>query len=885
MIYRYLTFILTLLMYGNHLFGQCPPTGFPAPGNTCVQAPILCGTLDGYCATINNNNVVQQYPSCPGWTLNNDEWFGFIASSTTITIKITPSNCSGGNPGQEGLQAAVYQTCVASPIARQCQCSTDPFMLTANNYVIGQLYYFVIDGCQGDVCDYEIAVTEGSMGTPPPGDPDPISGTTDVCKGGTNQYTIPPVSNATFYTWKLDPPIGTISFNQNIASITWKDTMVNTATLCVYASNLCFSSPNPACLTINLKNGPTLDLGPDIVNCSDTAVVLHAGAGYVAYLWQDSSTLSTLAVTAPGNYWVEVTDSCGITQRDTVHYTVSLLTDTQFPDVSICIGDSTSFSAPGFSSYQWMPANGLSCTDCPSVNAGPTVTTEYILLASDSLGCILNDTFKVVVLPLPTKSLEIEFCPGASVQVGGLTYTQPGTVIDTIASTGVGCDTVATYLLKWLPLPTKSLEIEFCPGTSVQVGGLTYTQPGTVVDTIASTGIGCDTIATYLLKWLPVPTKSIDIEFCPGTSVSLNGVNYTQPTTVLDTIPTNSVGCDTVVTYHLKYISLPQPSTVDIQCPAGKTVVIPAGATQTVVSYNTPTGSTDCPCGGASIQRTQGLASGANFPVGVTKVCYTASDSCGNTNSCCFNITVENEPDADACDVKNTACIKFELLDIFQNPAKQKTYRMRVTNTCTNKLVYVAYQLPNGVVADKPLNGATYSAPSGRAYEVRNPNYTPTYSIRFKSVGDGIANGQSDIFEYTLPPQADPTFIHAVARLEPQIYYETHLNVFYCPIQQTQSKTGDAATEDREISVQKTVRIYPNPASDLLFVDLSAWERETIHLKVTDALGRTLQDQQIEASADPLDLRLPKSWAQGVYQLEIIPSVGKSQTLRFVIER
>lgn len=29
--------------------GQCPPPGFPTPGNTCVLAPLLCESLDGYC--------------------------------------------------------------------------------------------------------------------------------------------------------------------------------------------------------------------------------------------------------------------------------------------------------------------------------------------------------------------------------------------------------------------------------------------------------------------------------------------------------------------------------------------------------------------------------------------------------------------------------------------------------------------------------------------------------------------------------------------------------------------------------------------------------------------------------------------------------------------
>ncbi|HNG90775.1 MAG TPA: hypothetical protein PK858_11240, partial [Saprospiraceae bacterium] len=34
----------------------------------------------------------------------------------------------------------------------------------------------------------------------------------------------------------------------------------------------------------------TLDLGPDIISCKDTTVLLDAGPGYASYLWQDSST-------------------------------------------------------------------------------------------------------------------------------------------------------------------------------------------------------------------------------------------------------------------------------------------------------------------------------------------------------------------------------------------------------------------------------------------------------------------------------------------------------------------------------------------------------------------------------------------------------------------
>ncbi len=48
--------------------------------------------------------------------------------------------------------------------------------------------------------------------------------------------------------------------------------------------------------------------------------------------------------------------------------------------------------------YDWAPAAGLSCTDCPNPVATPDTTTTYILNAVDSYGCSTTDTVTVTVL-------------------------------------------------------------------------------------------------------------------------------------------------------------------------------------------------------------------------------------------------------------------------------------------------------------------------------------------------------------------------------------------------------------------------------------------------------------------------------------------------------
>ena len=65
-----------------------------------------------------------------------------------------------------------------------------------------------------------------------------------------------------------------------------------------------------------------------------------------------------------------------------------------------------------------------------------------------------------------------------------------------------------------------------------------------------------------------------------------------------------------------------------------------AGATTAVVTYTMPTATTTCAAGGATVTRTSGGASGTAFPVGSSQVCFSATDACGNTQTCCITITV-----------------------------------------------------------------------------------------------------------------------------------------------------------------------------------------------------------------------------------------------------
>jgi len=241
------------------------------------------------------------------------------------------------------------------------------------------------------------------------------------------------------------------------------------------------------------------------------------------------------------------------------------------------------------------------------------------------------------------------------------------------------------------------------------------------------------------------------------------------------------------------------------------------------------------------------------------------------------------------CDTKTNGCIKYELLSITADVQQQRTYTIRVTNTCASKLIYTAIQLPDGFSAVNPANNSIYTSSDGRKYDVRNPNYSPFYSIRFKSTSDSISNGQSDVFSYTLPEQANPTFINITSRLVTQNFYAAHLNTFNCPIGVTPS-SNRSAEEDLTIpnfsgSNLDGIQLFPNPTNGELFADLSRWQGQDLSIQILDSRGIRAQSVTMNASSEAQPIPLASQLPSGLYFLEIRTENGERAVGRFVLER
>lgn len=77
----------------------------------------------------------------------------------------------------------------------------------------------------------------------------------------------------------------------------------------------------------------TIDLGQDRTLCSGETLLLDATTAGANYQWQDGSTNPTYLVTQPGDYWVEVDNSCGVT-RDSISLAPQAILD--IPDDTLC---------------------------------------------------------------------------------------------------------------------------------------------------------------------------------------------------------------------------------------------------------------------------------------------------------------------------------------------------------------------------------------------------------------------------------------------------------------------------------------------------------------------------------------------------------------------
>ncbi len=227
-----------------------------------------------------------------------------------------------------------------------------------------------------------------------------LSPDTSICDGGTAQLRAVG-SDDLFWNWSPARGLSCTDCANPVARPSVKTTYT------VMATNR-FGCVTSHQVTVTPGVSPNIDAGADVLICSGSDVPLTA-SGADTYQWTPATGLSCAdcadPVASPSQtttYHVVGSNASGCTSFAEVTVEVAERPKLEVdPVVKLCQGEEVALVASGGGSFHWSPAEGLSCTDCPTPVASPSSTTKYYLSVDGSPGCPDVDSVLVQVDPAP----------------------------------------------------------------------------------------------------------------------------------------------------------------------------------------------------------------------------------------------------------------------------------------------------------------------------------------------------------------------------------------------------------------------------------------------------------------------------------------------------
>jgi gliding motility-associated-like protein len=480
-------------------------------------------------------------------------------------------------------------------------------------------------------------------------------------------------------------------------------------------------------INITIQNGsPSVNLGPDRTICPGTPTVLNAGSSAgQTYLWSTGVTTSTISVSTPSIYWVDVTNSCG-TVRDSIRILNGMPSFSLGPDRYVCAPSTVSLSAAGAgTSFVWSTGSTAS-----SIVA--SATGIYWVDVTNSCGTLRDSVFVSVMAAVPVVNLGPDQVQCASFSTilnagnPGSTYLwSPGGQTSqsiTVTTGGIYSVTVTNgcgvaqdnILITTQPMTSLGPDINICQGTTTMLDagnpGASYawTPGGQTTQTIqVSTGgtygvtvtNACgsisDDIVVTILTAAPIVNLGPDQRACAPVSILLDasnpGTTYSWSTgATSQTINVNSTGTYSVRVNNSCGVD---EDTISIIVDAG----IPAvnlGADQ---SFCNPVFYIlDAGAGAATYSWNTGASSPTIFVTSAGNYSVTATNSCGNASD---NVTITAANPAIIALKDTGGCINPILLDAgnpgesyFWSPGGQTTqtimasvtgqYAVTISNAC-----------------------------------------------------------------------------------------------------------------------------------------------------------------------------------------------------------
>jgi len=171
-------------------------------------------------------------------------------------------------------------------------------------------------------------------------------------------------------------------------------------------------------------------------------------------------------------------------------------------------------------------------------------------------GCDSVFVAEVIVFPVERDTVQLTACENTlPMPWRGLSLNTTGFYADTLISVN-GCDSIFNVDFEVIPLNRDTLELTVCENDlPVTWHGVVFTSADTVIQNLASTTTGCDTVRVLQLQTLPINRDTLSLTICDGQlPYNWQGIVFTSADTVIQNINSVTTGCDTIRVLQLQTV-------------------------------------------------------------------------------------------------------------------------------------------------------------------------------------------------------------------------------------------------------------------------------------------------------------------------------------------
>ena len=589
------------------------------PSLRCNTATLLCAKDMPICGTLPVSNT-QDNPgnqiSCGN--IQNNIWLSFIAGSDSLKLKIKASNCNGGSGFGDGIQISVLETndCISyNRLACNAGIRNGEEVLLeipeSGRLTIGKQYYIMLDGVNADVCDFQIDVMAGIIGSTITTVP-AINGASTACANQSNlPFSIPAQTGALGYIWKIAGNNATISSGNNTPSVN-----VNWGTVadsvCVQVVGRCDTSAR-RCKFVGIGTRSVRDV--TVEKCATNT-----------YRFNNQNLLN------PGNYSATFTSSTGcdsVVNLTLTNYAAA----TRTIDSTVCIGSavvigSNRHSTSGIFKDTLFGASYRGCDSIVTLNL-IVIQSAVSLVKSGDLSCtLLSVTLTANFNKDPTTAVATFAWTNSAGQVISTNSTATATTADTykfkltLSLNGISCSQERTITVtKSGSIPTKPDLIGVTEGCSGRVETFRINNP-----------VGGNTY-----NWL------VSGGTFSGAGSSQITANWNAGTTSAKVCVEAENGCgkSDSICKSVDVAKIPTPLSI-----AGEATVCPnstgsysvaASANVTNYQWSVTNGTISSGQGTPNLKISWGTAA-------TGRVCLIPTNRCGSGTQTCFDVQISNSP-------------------------------------------------------------------------------------------------------------------------------------------------------------------------------------------------------------------------------------------------